>query len=425
VSDGLNTLDLLQLPYQEQDSFINEGPLVEAFYEATRRFQESHLRSTLPQPSPSPSPPVCPTDLLRRTASPPLHYLDTTDNSARVFINFGPSSVRLSTLADLSPPPTNALGLIFGEEGPPSSSSITTNSPDSFITSDTDQEEESGTLTLGVPPPSPSYHVRSPTPDNTPVPSPPRVVTPSPSSPSPTLATRHHTPEAEERQDNQENIAPPGLSQNLINPYQPPACTREPHTTHPHQYYIVHHQTGDTWRPVEEAHLHSLLDFIDQNELIESPPAFASVLPFKGYSHHTALIAPTDLFQAGLFGANTIVVCAAAGLASPLTSIPLGYIHYSFRASIKDTFQQRPTSHRICYSGALILSEVYDFLDGRRIFVYGFLYFDSGRIFITNQSYFCEDAARVHTHLLRYTLTPRLPLDPFLCIGAFRDEDPL
>jgi hypothetical protein len=53
------------------------------------------------------------------------------------------------------------------------------------------------------------------------------------------------------------------------------------------------------------------------------------------------------------------------------------------------------------------------------------LRFSDSNAFIFDQGYHFEDTIRVHPLLLRYTLTPRLPLDPFTFIRAFPDEEPL
>ena len=75
--------------------------------------------------------------------------------------------------------------------------------------------------------------------------------------------------------------------------------------------------------------------------------------------------------------------------------------------------------------GALIISEVHDFLDGRVIYTYGHLRFDGGRVYIVNQAYYSDDSIRANPNLLRYTLSPRLPIDPFTFTRPFRDETPL
>jgi hypothetical protein len=242
--------------------------------------------------------------------------------------------------------------------------------------------------------------------------------TPHTTGPSPPTEEETHHTDQEDR--------PPLPSATLqADWYAPPDCVQNPRPFHPHQFYIVRHEDHDSWRPIEEAHLPSSLEFVTQDELLAQPPAFPTVLAFKAHSHHTSLIAPTDLFQAGLFRIPTLITCSRAGLSPPTLDIPLGYIHFSYRASIKHVFTRLPNFARGCFSNALVISEIHDFLDGRRIFTYGFLHFDSGRIFIRNQGYHFEDAVRSHRLLLRYTLSPRLPLDPFAFLRVFRDEDPL
>jgi hypothetical protein len=166
----------------------------------------------------------------------------------------------------------------------------------------------------------------------------------------------------------------------------------------------------------------TLLNFISQDELLHNPPNFPTVIAFKGSSHHTSLIAPTDQFQARLFCVPTLILCARAGLSPATLDVPLGYIHYSFRASVQDLFSNLPACIQLCFLGALIVSEIHDFLDGRVIYTYGHLRFDSGRVYIVNQAYYFDDSVHAHPHLLRFTLSPRFPIDPFTLTRPFRDE---
>jgi hypothetical protein len=76
-------------------------------------------------------------------------------------------------------------------------------------------------------------------------------------------------------------------------------------------------------------------------------------------------------------------------------------------------------------AGALVILDIHDILDGRRIHTYGFLRFDSGQIFIDNQAYHFEDSVWTNPLLLRYILSPCLPLDSFAYIGATADTAPL
>jgi len=278
-----------------------------------------------------------------------------------------------------------------------------------------------------VPPPSPSYHVHTPTPSPVfrPASAEARLdyFIPSPSS----SLEANSSLSAEEEEDiaDPEDHAPSSPAPVVPGPYAPPPCTTVEHRYHPHQYYIVRHQDRDIWRPASEVLLHTLLEYPTHQDLLSAGPIFPSVFPFKAPSHHVGVIAPTDAFQARLFNVPSLTICAHAGHASPALDTPLGYIEYSYRPSIRATFLRHSALIRLCFVNALVISQIFDFLDGRRIYVYGRLEFGEDSVFITNQGFHTEDACRVYPQLLRYTLTPRLPADPFSLVRLFRDEEPL
>ncbi|KAI0269006.1 hypothetical protein BGY98DRAFT_1101316 [Russula aff. rugulosa BPL654] len=272
---------------------------------------------------------------------------------------------------------------------------------------------------------SDSLSLDSPSPTPAPPPVQTSLVTRRPSVPLPQSSPTVAAAQEETSFDNQENRPPTPRPILLPNPYAPPACTQDLSGHHPHQYYIIRHETHDSWQPVTTRDSATLLNFVSQDELLRTPPNFPTVIAFKGPSHHTSLVAPTDQFQARLFRIPTLILCTRAGLSPPTHDVPLGYIHYSFRASVRDLFSSFPTHVQLCFLGALIVSEIHDFLDGRVIFTYGHLRFDSGRIYIVNQAYYFDDSIRTNPNLLRFTLSPRLPIDPFTFTCPFRDETPL
>jgi hypothetical protein len=291
------------------------------------------------------------------------------------------------------------------------------------------QEEETPTeFTFGPPSrsASPSYHVRSPTPVSplsrmpspfsfspTPEPSPrplPRV----PSPPPPSL-------------ENQENIRPPlaQIPASTLNPFLPPRCISHPSPVHPHQYFIVDLDYQQVWRPVAEGEVVSFLDFPTHEQLLAINTVFPTVTPFKGYSPHAAYITPQNHWLAAQFDIPPLHVCCHAGFALPSPGAPLGYTIYTFRHSLKQTFLRHSQLVRNVFNGALVVSEVYDFLDGRRVFAYGRLEFGQDTVYITNQAFHFEDAVARYPFLLRHCITPRVPADPCFFVQVYPEDTPL
>jgi hypothetical protein len=228
--------------------------------------------------------------------------------------------------------------------------------------------QEEGPLDLAprVPPPSPSYHVHTPTPS--PV---LRLASaeayldyfiPSPSS---SLNTNSSL-SAEEMEDiiDQENCPPLLPAPVLVDPYAPLPCTTIQHCYHPHQYYLICQQDGNIWCPTSEVLLHTLLEYPTHQDLLAAGPIFPSVFPFKAPSHHISVITPTDTYQAHLFNVPSLTVCAHASLAFPASDTPLGYIQYSYHPSIRATFLCHSALIHLCFTNALIISQIFNFLDG-------------------------------------------------------------
>jgi hypothetical protein len=380
---------------------------------------------------------LTPNDSLTSPDSPQLTHIVSraasaeTEGAIRYAAEQGSPLSRLLTLSSAasyvhpaSVSPDNALGLTLDPETPLSPLVLPSRAQSDPVYTPLPQPEEEGARITSVHS-SPSYHVKSPSPSPAPLPVSTPLVTRRASTPLAQPSPSTAVTQEETNLDNQENRPPTPRPILLPNPYSPPACTQDLSGRHPHQYYIIRHETHDSWRPVTDRDSATLLNFVSQDELLRTPPNFPTVIAFKGPSHHTSLVAPTDLFQARLFRIPTLVLCARAGLAPPTHDVPLGYIHYSFRASVRDLFSAFPTHVQLCFLGALIVSEIHDFLDGRAIYTYGHLRFHSGRVYIVNQAYYFDDSIRANPNLLRYTLSPRLPIDPFTFTRPFRDETPL
>jgi hypothetical protein len=225
----------------------------------------------------------------------------------------------------------------------------------------------------------------------------------------------------------QENQRPPlaEIPAPPLDPFLPPACVSNPSPIHPHQYFLVDFDNQQVWRPISEGEIVSFLNFPTYEHLLETATVFPTVTPFKGYSPHAALINPCNRWQATLFDIPSIYVCCRAGYALPSPGAPLGYTIYTFRPSLKNTFLRHSQLIRNVFEGSLVVSEVYDFLDGRRVFAYGRLAFGQDSVFVTNQAYHFEDAVASHPALLRHCLTPRIPADPCFFVQVYPDDTPL
>jgi hypothetical protein len=226
-----------------------------------------------------------------------------------------------------------------------------------------------------------------------------------------------------EEQENREPLRQ--LSQPPPSPYLPPPCVNAPEDEHPHQFIVVSHESGDEWRPIAEFEAASLLNLPTYSTLVNRPTIFPTVIPFKGFTPHLALVEPTDNWQANLFQIPSLYVCCRAGLTFPTPDLPLGFITYSFRHSIRETFSKHGSLVRNVFTHSLVVTEVYDFLDGRRIICYGKLSFNQGAIYIIDPAFHFEDIARQYPQLLRHCISPRIPADPCFFIRTFPDVSPL
>jgi hypothetical protein len=238
--------------------------------------------------------------------------------------------------------------------------------PDPLEVAQPPEEEARSEHTFGPPSRSvsPSYHIRTPSPQ------PPVSRTPSPlvdtPPPVPPPSLVQVVPLSSPPSD-QENIRPPlaEVVEAPLDPYLPPACIQDPSPIHPHQFFLLDIDGQQVWRPISEGQVTSFLELPSHDALLDHPTIFPTVTPFKGHSPHVALASPTDRWQAAIFDIPALHLCSRAGYAPPAADTPLGYICYTFRPSIRATFLKHSQLVRNVFEGALVISDLYDFLDGR------------------------------------------------------------
>jgi hypothetical protein len=298
--------------------------------------------------------------------------------------------------------------------------------PDPLEIAQSQEEEVRSEHTFGPPSRSvsPSYHVHTPSPQPPVSRTPSPLVDTPPSVPPPSLVQAVLSPSPP---PNQDNIRPPleEIVEAPLNPYLPPACIQDPSPVHPHQFFLLDIDGQQVWRPISEGQVTSFLNLPSHDALLDHPTIFPPVTPFKGHSPHVALASPTDRWQAAIFDIPALHLCSCAGYAPPATDTPLGYICYTFRPSIRATFLKHSQLVRNVFEGTLVISDLYDFLDGCRVYIYGKLRFGIDSVYITDQTLHYEDAVAQHPYLLRHCLTPRLPADPCSFISIFPDASPL
>jgi hypothetical protein len=225
----------------------------------------------------------------------------------------------------------------------------------------------------------------------------------------------------------QENIRPPleEIVEAPLNPYLPLACIQNLLSVHPHQFFLLEVDGQQVWRPISEGQVTSFLNLPSHDALLDNPTIFPTVMPFKGYSPHIALTLPTDHWQAAIFDIPALHLCSRAGYAPLAIDTPLGYICYTFHPSIRVTFLKHSQLVRNVFKGALVISDLYDFLDGHQVYIYGKLRFNIDSVYITDQTLYFEDAVARHPYLLWHCLMPCLPADPCSFISIFPDASPL
>jgi hypothetical protein len=299
--------------------------------------------------------------------------------------------------------------------------------PDPLNVAQSQEEEAPTEFTFGPPSrsASPSYHVRSPSP-RSPI---SRMLSPFSFSPLPVSTSRPlpRVPSPPPPSLEQENHQPPlvCISTPPLDPYLPPHCISHPSPVHPHQYFIIELDNRQIWCPVSEGEVVSFLSFPTHEELIQYTTVFPTVTPFKGYTPHATLVNPANQWQATLFDIPSIYTCCHAGFALPSPGAPLGYVIFTFHLFIKETFLRHSALVCNVFKGSLVVTEVYDFLNGRRVYVYGHLSFGQDSVYVVNPAYHFEDAVARYPALLRHCVTPRIPADPCFFVQVYPDDTPL
>jgi hypothetical protein len=146
----------------------------------------------------------------------------------------------------------------------------------------------------------------------------------SPPAP-PQLSPRPLTPlpPAEEaRLENQENIPPvreapvpfpePEVPrrpdfQSVVRVWRQPECLEY---THPHQFLAVHTPNGLEVRPLREVSAADPLEIPLARYLLQNPPWFPSVTPFRGAAVHWIRVKPTDTTIAQHYNLCPVIICS-------------------------------------------------------------------------------------------------------------------
>jgi hypothetical protein len=217
--------------------------------------------------------------------------------------------------------------------------------------------------------------------------------------------------------ENQENRPP-------LPDFSDPYCA-DRDLVHPHQYLNVTTPRRDEWRPESELTLDHVLLLPLADDLINNPPRFPTVTPFRNHALHISRIKPSSQPLTAACFIPALAVCSKAIRTPGCNDFPLGYVKYSFATSLVETFAKYTDIVRSAFSNSLVVLEVVDLLDGRSITTYGYLRFQGTQVFVNDQCYHCEDTIRNYPHLLAYTFTPRIPADPFAFLRAHPDNLPL
>jgi hypothetical protein len=231
----------------------------------------------------------------------------------------------------------------------------------------------------------------------------PHVPPSSPTPPSPRPLSPLPLVE-EARVHNQENIPPK---------YRFPEPCDARHLAHLHQYLAVTTSRCSEYRPLCEVSINNLLTVPTVAYLAEATFAFPSVTPFRVHISHCIHVKSTSPQLALQLTANLPSACGRVVCFPPSPAIPLGFIKYTFAATIKALFRETPNVIRELFVGSLIILDIHNFLDGRQVTTYSYLAFSQeGDIYCVDQGYHCEDVIRAAPFLLAHTLTPRIPADP-------------
>jgi hypothetical protein len=124
---------------------------------------------------------------------------------------------------------------------------------------------------------------------------------------------------------------------------------------------------------------------------------------------------------------NTLqYVCCHAGYSPLMLDIPFSYLVYTFWLFICKHFLKHGHLVHNIFEGALVVSEVYDFLNGCHIYTYRKLHFYQNTVCIIHQALHFEDTLSCYPFLFCHTLHPyRLPKDPCTYIYTYPNNCPL
>jgi hypothetical protein len=214
--------------------------------------------------------------------------------------------------------------------------------------------------------------------------------------------------------ENQENRIP-------LPDFSDPRCAEEA-INHPHQYISITTPRRPEWRPEDELILDHAIHLPTAEDLVTNPPRFPTVTPFRNAALHLQRVHPYSQPLTHVCFIPPVAICSKAARTPSSRDFPLGHITYNFSASIVNTFAKYTPAIQGAFTHSLVVLEVVDLLDGRQITTYGYLKFENTRIYVTDQTYHCEDVIRTHPQLLDYTFTPRIPADPFTYLRVHPDD---
>ena len=387
----------------DSSSFFNPGPV-----QSPRPFLSPLLLSTIGL-SPAPLPevsfqaaesayisyPPSPISDEHRSVTPELRYPSSVPSSSPQRTQI--SAVRSTVLHEPSPRPQSLPPTSRGQElfeatgGRFSASPIDYEASARRIVEENPDDVELQTV-LGFPPPT-------------------TVEPPRPREPSPVANVG----------DNVENIPPAPVIR------LPPCAYYEGH--HPHQFVLVATQRGVELR-VPDLYSHTVQHFITGQELLQRPPIFPGVTPFRVPAPHYIVINPVNREEGLVIGNQSLYACSQAIVDLPSPDLPLGSIRYTFASGIRRAFDQIPLLARRAYEGTFVVLDIHDFLDGRVVTTYGYLAFgdrngEGDSVFVTEQSYHFQDGLRENPQLSAYTFCPRIPADPHNYLHTYYDNLPL
>jgi len=192
----------------------------------------------------------------------------------------------------------------------------------------------------------------------------------------------------------------------------------------PHQYHVLPaaRLTIEQWRPVAESGNRDPLSRIPSLEhLIYAPTTESFVVAFRSRITHSFAVKPTSLDLVNRYQLGYIYICSSVGIHPPDSDFPLGRLTYSFVPSFVDRFRLLPPLYRIAYEGAFCLVQAEDLLDGRVVVTYGSTELaQDGHLVLADFHTVTVDNTRVHPSLLRFCLSPRVPLYAVETLGPHR-----